>query len=477
MNRYEKLVAERNELADGITYVRTALDVEDVADDDFAAGIEYCKTGQERLAELDDLIDGIETVRQAAVEPRNVFPGAHVPNVNLNLNRTNDVDFDALTRGRLDPGETRDAALAVVERAGSRYGVSADRLENAERLARKGDAFARHIATFGQEVYAEAWAKHMTGRDYMLSDAEARALAVGTATSAGNLVPTHLDPSIMLSNAGSYNPFRQIARQVSLASPGPNEWNGVTSAGVTASWDAEAAEVSDDSPETANPSIPVYKGAANVIASYEALEDVANLGSEVLMMFADAKDRLEAAAFATGTGSAQPTGIITQLDASTFVEVSNTTAATLGIVDLHKALNGLAARFRDRSTFVMSPEILGTIEQLGTGLGGATMGNLAGPYTQSVLGRPAVLSSSFPGTPSSTTQVENWLVVGDFSQYVIVDKIGMRTVYDPVVLGSNRRPSGQAQWYMHWRTGAEATHIGTATTNRAFVLLQDITSA
>lgn len=441
---------------------------------------------QSRFDQLAEWVEEARSIeadleRKIAVLEAAEAPGAQIvrgDSPNINVNRANDVDFDALTRGTLSPVEVRDAALATIERGAQRFGSSPEGLANAERLARKGEAFARHIATFGQDVYAEAWAKRMTGKDYLLSDAEARALAVGTGTSAGNLVPTHLDPSIILTNAGSYNPFRRVARVVSLPSPGPNTWNGVTSAGVTASWDAEAAEVSDDSPETANPSIPVYKGAAYVAASYEAIEDVANLAGEVVRMFADAKDRLESAAFATGTGSAQPTGLITDLDANTFVEVSNTTAATLGLVDLHNALNGLSARYRDRATWIMSPAILGTVEQLGAGLGGAnSVTNINSGYSMSLLGRPVELSSSYPGTPSSTTQVENWLTVGDMSQFVIVDKIGVRTVFNPVTLGANRRPDGGAGWYMHWRAGSETTYEGTATTNRAFVLLQDITSA
>ena len=72
-----------------------------------------------------------------------------------------------------------------------------------------------------------------------------------------------------------------------------------------------------------------------------------------------------------------------------------------------------------------------------------------------LLGRPVELSSSYPGTPSSTTQVENWLTVGDHSQQVIVDKIGIRTVFNPVALSdTTTRPSGSAGWYMHWRTGS-----------------------
>jgi len=474
-------MSTRNEITENIAYVRSELE----ALNDAAADRSFDETEQarwdegnayiddqvkalERLDRLDSLAE-VRTVVEPDAQPR------HVPNVNLG--RAGDVDFDALTRGALEPSEIRDAALHTIEAGAKRYRTSPEGLERAEHLARRGVAYARHIATYGQDVYADAWAKRMSGRDYLLSEQEARALAVGTATSAGNLVPTHLDPTIVLTNGGAYNPFRQIGRVVTLPTPGPNTWNGVTSAGVTASWDAEANQVSDDSPETANPSIPVFKGAAYVEASYEAIEDVANLQSEIVMMFADAKDRLESVAFATGNGTTAPQGVITALDANTFVEVDNTTAATLGIVDLHTAFNGLAARFRDMSTWVMSPTIKGTVEQLGTGLGGAIMNDIEQGYGGQLLGRPVALSSSFPGTPSSATAVENWLVVGDFSNYVIVDKIGLSTVYNPVVVGANQRPTGSAGWYAHFRTGAEVTYSGTATTNRAFVLLQDITSS
>ena len=48
------------------------------------------------------------------------------------------------------------------------------------------------------------------------------------------------------------------------------------------------------------------------------------------------------------------------------------------------------------------------------------------------------------------------LVYLEASQYYIVDRIGAQVVYDPLVLGSNRRPTGQAGHYAFWRTGADA---------------------
>jgi predicted phage gp36 major capsid-like protein len=54
------------------------------------------------------------------------------------------------------------------------------------------------------------------------------------------MIPLTLDPSILITSAGSVNPLRQLARTVQIAT---DSWNGVTSAGVTAHWLPEAQEV------------------------------------------------------------------------------------------------------------------------------------------------------------------------------------------------------------------------------------------
>jgi len=79
MNRIQKLVDERNELAAGITYVRSALDAEDIADDDFTAGVDYCRTGTDELAELDRRIDSLEQISRTAADPRNVDAAIPAP--------------------------------------------------------------------------------------------------------------------------------------------------------------------------------------------------------------------------------------------------------------------------------------------------------------------------------------------------------------------------------------------------------------
>lgn len=437
-------------------------------------GVAYVEDAAARIKRHNDLAD-LAARGSVDVRPVNTPQPAVRDNVNVVTSQAPDLD-DAL-RADASPAEVRDSALRTLERAAKLYDVDPDGLAHAERLARQHTSNARHIATYGTDLYGQAWAKRMTGREFSLTPDEQRALVVGTTTSAGSMVPTHLDPTIILTNSGAYNPFRQFGRVVTLPSPGPNTWNGVTSAGMTFSEVAESSAIADGSPETAAPSIPTFSAKGHAKASYEAMEDVAGLSASVASMFADARNNYEAARFATGNGSSQPQGVITALDANTFVEVDNTTAATLGLVDLHAALNGLSARFRDRATWIMSPAILGTIQQLGATEGAGYSTDATQSYTSQILGRPVGLSSSFPGTPSSTTEVENWLAVGDFSNFVIVDKVGMSSIYYPVAVDGSGVPTGEAGWVAWFRQGSEVVYSGTATTNRAFVLLQDQTSA
>jgi HK97 family phage major capsid protein len=71
--------------------------------------------------------------------------------------------------------------------------------------------------------------------------------------------------------------------------------------------------------------------------------------------------------------------------------------------------------------------------------------------TPQMLGKPLLESSSISSTFASKV-----LAHLDASQFYIVDRIGVRVVYDPLVLGATRRPIGQGAYYAFWRTGADA---------------------
>lgn len=358
----------------------------------------------------------------------------------------------------------------LVARQTEERGIDADRARAILRRHRADVEFVRNIAARSTDAYESAFSKMMTGRDAFLTAEERAAIAVGTNTQGGFLVPTHLDPTLILTNNGTSNAIRALARVVTLTNE--NTWNGVTTAGSTFSWDAELAEVSDDSPGYEGPGIPVHTGQGFIQASMAAFDDIANLASDTLMLFGDGRDRLEAAAHATGTGSGQPTGIFTALDANTNVEVTSATAATIALADLQGLKRALGIRWRNRSTWLMNPVYSDAIKALGTALSASYSTDLTQSNTDLLLGRPLVETDDAPTTQTTTVR-DNEIVIGDFSNYVIVDKPGSTSIqFIPVMFNTaNNLPDGRAGWYMRFRSGADSVN------DLAFRLLQDKTSA
>jgi len=260
-------------------------------------------------------------VRSLADKPGHVEPGdgvrAGAPAVTIKSD-----PFAALQHGGY--GVSRQQMIDANLRAAEHLIEGADRQAQFERIVRRhvGDTrWAANILARSHPDYITAFSKLVTGRAAFLSEDEKRAaMAVGTNTAGGYLVPTHLDPTLIMTNSGTSNVIRSISRVVTLTD-GSNVWNGVSTAGSTASWDAELTEVSDDTPTFDRVSVPVYSAKSLLQASIEAFEDIAGLTSDAVMILNDARDRLEGAAHAVGTGSGQPTGIFTALDANTNVEV------------------------------------------------------------------------------------------------------------------------------------------------------------
>ena len=328
--------------------------------------------------------------------------------------------------------------------------------------------WARNILSRQRDEYQSAWAKLMTGRPELLDEVERAAVQAGSNPLGGYLVPTHLDPTIILTNSGTSNVIRGLSRVVTLTEG--NVWHGVTSAGVTASFDAELTEVSDDSPTFGSPSVTLFMAKSLVRASLEAFRDIANLGPDVMMMFADARDRLEGSKHAVGSGSGEPKGIVTALDANTNVEIISTTAATIGLVDIHSVYRQVPVRWRGRSTWLTNPVYSLAIKSLDTALSASYTTDLTQGTAGTMLGRPLVESDDMP-TTQTTSANDNEVILGDFSNFVVVDKPGSMAVdFIPHLFSTTTNlPDGSRAWYCYWSNGSNSVN------DLAFRLLQDKT--
>lgn len=459
------------ELRDGLAYVHAVLadmhtraEARSLTDDEQRAwdeGIAYVEETQRTLRRYDE-------ARALAARPGHIEPSG-APNVVVKGD-----PFEALRR-RPDQSdrEYRQVLADGLMRSNEDRIEGGDNQSHFEGLVKRhsGDhRWAANLLARSRDEYAEGFSKLVTGREAFLTDEERAAMAVGTNTAGGYLVPTHLDPSLIMTNSGSSNVIRSLARVVTLTQG--STWNGVTTAGSTASWDGELVEVSDDTPAVARVSVNVYSARALVQASIEAFEDISGLAGDVAMILADAKDRLEGAAHATGSGSSQPTGIFTALDANTNVEVSATTANAIGLVDLHNLYRSVPVRWRGRGSWLMNPVFSLGIKALGTAVSASYSTDITQAMAGSLLGRPVVESDDAPSTQTTTAQ-DAEIVYGDFSNFVVVDKPGGTSIeFIPHMLNtSNNLPDGRRAWFMHWRNGSDSVN------DLAFRLLIDKTSA
>ena len=109
--------------------------------------------------------------------------------------------------------------------------------------------------------------------------------AMGTMdTQGGFFIPLTLDPTALLTSAGSTNPLRQIARTVMCLT---DEWRGITSAGIVGEWLSEGAQASDASPTFGQPTVPVFKSSEWIQWSYEVGQDGLDFVGQLGLLLSD----------------------------------------------------------------------------------------------------------------------------------------------------------------------------------------------
>ena len=205
--------------------------------------------------------------------------------------------------------------------------------------------------------------------------------------------------------------------------------------------------------------------------SIEALADEQNVTAEVAKLLAFGKDELEATAFITGSGSGQPTGIITALTGGSSI-VNAAADDTFALADVYSVQGALPARHRPMASWLANNLIYNKIRQFDTAGGAGLWERLPSDRPSQLLGRPALEAEAMDGTITTSGAVHNYaLLFGDFSNFVIADRVGMTVEFIPHLFStSNNRPTGQRGWYAYYRVGSDSVN------DNAFRLL-DVVSA
>lgn len=402
-----------------------------------------------------------ERVAKATTEPTQSERSGQF-NVRTSRDQNDIFDLDSVRRNASSPqAETRvlrDNAMFAVDRAKIEHPlISRDAAQtNVERLIRTtreavpGD-MARHILITGSDTYKSMFGKLLHGRGLNTEEEQVyeRAFAL---TTTGIPIVWQLDPTVLRTSNYVINPIRAISRVETIA--GTNEWRGVTSGAVTATYEVEATEAVDQTPTLTQPAVQVQRAQSFIPYSREVDQDVDNIQMEMAGLFQEAKDILEATQFYSGAGTTSfPQGIRTGLTNTQRVQTATTAVFVVG--DLYALQNALPPRARNGgSQFIASLNQLNRVRALDTSGGSSLWVQLGNGLPGQLIGMEAYELSTMPTALTTTTDL---MVVGDFSSgYLIVDRIGMEVELIPHLFGaSNRFPTGQRGLWAFWRNSAK----------------------
>ena len=412
----------------------------------------------EELAQRDANVERVEfqTSRPSAVRGEDIW------------------DLSSVRRSYDDPDmekrDLQDRALRAIDSARFPTRTQVNPKDHLERMLYTSEEdphlrdFDKHLLYTGSPAYRRAFTKYVSNQPRTpIEDGLLSRAASLTTTAGGFAVPFVLDPTVIPTSSGAINPYRTVGDVIQIT---VDEWRGVSSDGITAAFAAEAAVATDAAPTLAQPTVSTEKAFAFVPFSIEIGQDWSSFSSEMGRMFADSKDILEATKFATGSGTNEPFGVIT--GATTVFTASNTNS--LVVADIYGVHNALGPRFRRASAWTFNNAVTDRIRQLDTA-GGANLwvenlqlrsaaipnGFTDGQMGAGLLGKPAFEATGQSGT-FTTGQLIG--VVGDFSYYKIVDRIGLTVETIPHIFGAaqGNLPTGQRGLYAYWRVGAKVLH-------------------
>ena len=466
MSRREDLAAELEELRSRIIELSDADSITDEEGVELDAALDAHEARAAELAEVEAREARVAAARAAVTERA---AGYDAPQI---MRRVQPAAVDVMRASRT---EVRDAALALLDAEGrdlaARQGDHVDALLRTSNGNTDGAKIARRMLATESDAYRSAFMKGVTQSSPAWTAEEARALeeyramSGGTDTAGGFGVPVLIDPSIILTSGAAAAPVLDLARTVTITT---DEWKGVSSAGVSWSYDGEGTEVSDDAPTLAQPTVPVYSAKGFIPYSIEVGQDYPGFAAEMRRLLDAGYIDLVASKTITGTGSSQPTGIFTALDANTNVEVVVGTDGAFSAPDLLKVWKSLPERYRGSSTWIMNTDVENEIRVFSANDTGAYYTvNLGEGGIGNLFGRP-VRTTDYAPEFTGTTGAANILVVGDFSNFLVAQRAGMSIELIPHLFGTtNGRPTGERGWYAYARHGFDSVN------DLAFRLLQN----
>lgn len=318
-------------------------------------------------------------------------------------------------------------------------------LETLLRTVDNPGALAERLNALSDPVYTRAFGKTVMGLPLSTEERAAMAVYTNSGADGGYAVPVTLDPTLILTGDTYVNDLRRIARVETITN---KEWQGVATDGITVSRVAENTAVTESTVTLTQPRAVPTAVKGLIKFSIELDQDWASIQRELGRLFAEAKDNEEATSFTTGTGNGvtAPEGIERIADASiVWTEATN----SFGLEDVYAVLGDLPARYQTRASWLANSSIYARIRQFDTtGSSNAWAESLQDDRPARLLGKPAYESSAMDATIADGNDI---LIVGDFRNFLIVDRVGMSIELIPHMFNGDGNPTGTRGLWAMWR--------------------------
>ncbi len=325
-----------------------------------------------------------------------------------------------------------DAHLKRINDALDQQKARMDRIETVS--ARPG----REMKSLGyagesQSEYKAAFNTYLRkGMDSGLEAIQTKALSVGTDANGGFLVPNEMaDLIVQIVNESS--PMRALATVETISSDSLDIIEDVVDFGAAWGDETTVRSAETTSPTLGRNTIDTFELYAQPQATQKLVDDASiDIEKWVATKVADKMARLESTAFISGDGTTQPKGILTYTAGTSFGQIQqiNTGVSAAitadSLVNLYYALKDDYAR---NATFLMHRTTVQAVRLLkDTTNQYIWQPGLSAGTPNTLMGVPVALAADMPVPAASALSV----AVGDFKRaYLIVDRIGIRTLRDP----------------------------------------------
>ena len=193
---------------------------------------------------------------------------------------------------------------------------------------------------------------------------------------------------------------------------------------ASATWAAiaEEAAISDQTPTVGQIPFSIEKSGGSIKVSRELLDDSAvNLPALLTQIFQESAGRFEDVGIISGNGTTQYAGIM-GASPSDYTMANATSVVAADLIGIYYTLE---SQHRANASFIMKSAIAALVTSIAVTANGIHMiPSLTAAPSDTILGRPNVMTDVVSGLGATITATERIALFGDLKQYYIFDRIG-----------------------------------------------------